>query len=182
MLAIIATDGSGPSSYNSGLVAGYAAVVISHDNIKTTYSGSVECKDILDASISNGKMNIIYGDKKVQATNNRGELCGLLCGILHAKLMGYTDVLMLLDSKYCINTMEPGGYMETWIRNNTILNKENPDLTMLVYGHMQGINITFQHQYSHLTNAQKSKLNASELFKVKLNEEADQLARKAKFN
>jgi len=183
MDATIVTDGSGPGSgvYDR---AGYGTVV--YAPLTSTrlnpdrFYGPVLSRVITGASIVNGMMEITYGNATQAATNNRGELCGLLCGILVAKQRGYRNITVVMDSKYCIGIFEAGGWLVNWKNKGIVQSKLNPDLVTLIDHHMTGLNVTFVHQKAHLTNAQVSRLTGINREYAEMNRIADELAESGK--
>lgn len=173
MSLIIATDGSGGNPQ----VAGYSAVSFSVGRIDI-YKGYILDRNVLDVSLNGMTMNFTYGNIKCKATNNRGELCGLLCAILIAKLRDINDITVIMDSKYCIGIFTE--WLGNWIKNGILDKKENVDLIKVIMHHMNGININFVHQRSHLTKAVKDRMTREQLVNVQLNELADKAAEEGK--
>lgn len=171
MSLTIATDGSGGNPQ----VAGYSAVIFPAADI---YKGYILDRNILDANLVGTTMNITYGNIKSKATNNRGELCGLLCALLVARSRGVNNITVVMDSKYCIGIFTE--WLNNWIKNGILDKKENADLVKVIMRYMTDINVNFVHQRSHLTKAAKARLTREELINVQLNELADKAAEEGK--
>lgn len=175
MSLTIATDGSGGNPQ----VAGYSAVV----NVPGTsnvyiYKGYILDRNILDADLRGMTMNVTYGDVKCKATNNRGELCGLLCALLVARSRDVDNITVVMDSKYCIGIFTE--WLDNWIKNGILHKKENVDLITVIMRYTRDINVNFVHQRSHLTKAAKDRMTREQLVNVQLNELADKAAEEGK--
>jgi ribonuclease HI len=177
---IFATDGSGGNSQ----VAGYGVVVYNPvtKSVEKTCKGSVCNMIIRDASIQEN-MKLDYEYTLTDSTNNRGELCGILCAILLAKSMGLNEITIIADSTYCINTFREGGWLEDWKRKGIVNKKANPDLVTLIDAKRSGLHIRYIHQRSHLKKHQIANLRTDEeKLYYKLNAIADKLAEMGKNN
>lgn len=173
---LIASDGSGGHS-----VAGYATVVYNGSGNVTIYKGKVHPYEITGAILTGSGMEIIYNREKAQnATNNRGELCGLLCSVLVAKSRGANNFTLITDSKYCIGIFTE--WLDNWIAKNILSKKLNTDIIMLIRSNMAGINMNFVHQKAHLTNAQLNRLSPNDRFFATLNMIADTKAEEGRTN
>lgn len=173
MSLTIATDGSGGNPQ----VAGYSAVCLSNGKADI-YKGYILDRNVLDVSLNGMTMNFTYGDIKCKATNNRGELCGLLCAFLVARSRGVNHITVIMDSKYCIGIFTE--WLSNWIKNGILNKKENVDLINVIMQHMSGIDVDFVHQRSHLTKAVKDRMTREQLVNVQLNELADKAAEEGK--
>jgi ribonuclease HI len=176
MNLLMASDGSG----GDPRIAGYAAVVYNGSGNVTTYRGSVRDRKVTDATFDGNSMTLVYNDQYSKATNNRGELCGLLCAVMIAEYRNATRITVVVDSMYCINTFEK--WLEKWIAEGTLNTKLNTDIIMLIRRKMVGIKVDFVHQRSHLTKIQKARLQEHEKLNVMLNEIADREAEYARLH
>ena len=186
MSLTIACDGSGDIAVSR---AGYAAVLYNGSGNVCIHYGRVAPYVVTDVTFSepsntNGEvdpsegMKLVYGDKPHKATNNRGELCGLLCAIMIAKSRNATNMTIITDSKYCIGIFT--GWYDNWMRTGILHEKQNIDIITLIAANMRGININFIHQRSHTSMRSRVNLPTSEQLHVKLNDIADDYAKKGK--
>jgi ribonuclease HI len=174
MPLIIASDGSGNPK---GVVAGFGAVMYDTESkMQFPYRGFIQDLEVLSVSLSGSKMTFCYGAEYVKSTNNRGELCGFLFGILLAKSRGVKKYIALVDSTYCMNTFETGGWLEKWMRDDIVKEKKNPDLVMIIHNEMRGMDITFIHQKAHKSRREINKLTGNPRLFAELNHVADQEA------
>lgn len=173
---MIASDGSG----GNPRIAGYAAVVYLGSNEYTVYKGAITDREIIGASLdpANRTMMLTYSNNQCNATNNRGELCGLLCSILIAKYMGKSGFTSIMDSQYCIKIFTE--YLADWISRGIVGSKKNPDLVTLIAKEMEGLDVTFIHQKAHITKKAKDSLPEYKKLYVTLNEIADVESGKAR--
>jgi ribonuclease HI len=137
--------------------------------------------EISSAKIVNGLLTFTYTSKAAAASNNRGELCGFLMAVLLAKESGAREMVSVMDSTYCINTLKKGGWLEGW-RKNKITDKKNMDIIDIIEQYMIGLDITFFHQRAHLPQREIQKLNGLDRVYADLNVEADTQANIGKIN
>lgn len=173
---IFAVDGSGGSSSS----AGYGVVAYDPDTKqKIRYNGCVKGFIITDAIITDEcQINLIYGNKIVPPTNNRGELCAVLAALLIIKNY-YPNGrhTIVADSQYCIKTITI--WYHNWVRENILHTKKNIDIISKIMN-IQSPNVTYVHQKAHMSKSSISKLTGIELLYAQLNAEADILADQGK--
>ncbi len=180
-MLVIASDGSGESNQNS-IAAGFGVVVYDTETqLKDPYNGFILRNEISLARIVNGELTFTYTTEPAPASNNRGELAGLLFAILLAKESGATEMVSVMDTKYCIGIFQKGGWLENW-RANGITNKKNMDIINLIEQYMVGIKVEFFHQRAHLPKKTIQRLNGLDRIYAELNVEADTQAKTGKLN
>lgn len=180
-MLVIASDGSGESNKKS-IAAGFGVVVYDTETqLQDTYSGFILRNEISSAKIVNGKLTFTYTDVSAPASNNRGELCGLLFAVLLAKESGITEFLSVMDTKYGIGIFREGGWLENW-RANGITDKKNMDIINLIEQYKVGVKITYFHQRAHLTNREIQRLEGMDRIYAELNALADTQAKVGKID
>ena len=134
---IIYTDGSCVNK-----ICGFGIVILTPNNDKYTYYGKVPL--------------CAFDNVKKRQYNDVAELYAIYAALTFIK----GDAILYTDCNYAIVTLT--SYINDWIKNNTIKNKENNQLLLAIYDEMKNRNIEFQHVNSHVG--------------IKYNEECDKLA------
>lgn len=179
-MLIIASDGSGESD-KSDKAAGFGVVMHDTDsNWRASFGGHIEKFTVTAARIVNGKLEFDYSEEPAPASNNRGELCGLLFSVLLAKERNIIEFTSVMDSSYCINTFKAGGWLENWLSKGILQTKKNTDLIMLIHNNIQGIKVNFFHQRAHLPKYVIQRLAGLDRLYAELNAVADEIAETSK--
>jgi ribonuclease HI len=138
---IIYTDGSCEDK-----VCGFGVVILTPNHKKYTYYGKVPLS--------------AFDNMKKQQYNDVAELYAIYAAL--TLIDG--DVILYTDCNYAVVTLT--SYINVWIKNNTIKNRENSQLLLAIYDQMKNRNVEFQHVNSHIG--------------IKYNEECDKLADKGR--
>lgn len=187
MSLTVACDGSGDLAVSR---AGYGTVVYNGSGDTNIFYNSVAPYTVvgvkfIEPANTSGEVDVTEGMKLIydrnephKATNNRGELCGLLCAVMIAKSRGVTNMTVITDSKYCIGTFT--GWYHDWVRAGITHKKANIDIISIIARNMEGINVNFIHQKAHTTLKSRAGKSTSELLHISLNDIADTYANKGK--
>lgn len=177
---IFAVDGSG----GSNISAGYGLVIYDEDKqeVIAQGKGKIEPFEILGATLvaDEYRLDIIYGTKAVKPTNNRGELCAIMCAIKIVKHWGLRDdqYKIVSDSKYSM-TIFTEWYQE-WERQGVFHLKLNMDIIAYMWNDYQMFNVCFIHQKAHKSLKEIARLNGTEKLYATLNRTADELAKQGR--
>jgi len=134
---IIYTDGSCIDK-----ICGFGIVILTPNHEKYTYYGKVPLS--------------AFDNIKKQQYNDVAELYAIYAALTLIE----GDAILYTDCNYAVVTLT--SYINDWIKNNTISNRENYKLLLAIYEEMKIRNVEFQHVNSHVN--------------IKYNEECDKLA------
>jgi ribonuclease HI len=162
----IAVDGSAaPGKFGFGIFS---------DKIKI----SSPVKNCIVSGIS--YPNIFYDETQFQqATNNRGELLGMLYCHHYIETLGVGQYTIICDSQYVINTITL--WFPARLAKGTEHEVLNYDIISLLYQKSlqmsnNGYVLIYKWQKAHMTQKAMNALTAEKKYIAKLNETADELA------